>query len=42
MEYFQTFDHPNIVKYLELYEDEQYFYIVCEALKGSDIVDQLF
>jgi hypothetical protein len=22
MEYFQTFDHPSIVKYIELYEDD--------------------
>lgn len=39
MEYFGTFDHPNIVRYLEVYEDENYYFIVTECLKGNDIID---
>jgi hypothetical protein len=39
MEYFGTYDHPNIVRYLEVYEDTMYYFVVCECLKGSDLVD---
>ena len=42
MEKFATYDHPSIVRYLEIYEDEQYFYIVCECLKGEDIVENIW
>ena len=28
-------DHPNIVKYIESYEDNRYMYIVQEYLKNS-------
>lgn len=35
METFASFDHPNIVRYLEVYEDENYYYVVCECLKGD-------
>ena len=38
MEKFATYDHPNLVRYLEIYEDESNFYIVCECLKGNDII----
>ena len=41
MEAFQTYDHPNIVRYLELYEDDNNYYIICEPLKGSDIFNTL-
>ena len=41
MERFSTFDHPNIVRYLEIYEDEMYYYIVCECLKGEDLVENI-
>lgn len=42
MELFQTFDHPNIVRYLEVYEDQNYYFIVCECLKGSDCIDAVW
>ena len=42
MEKFATYDHPNIVRYLEIYEDENYFYIVCECLKGDDIAENVW
>ena len=29
------FDHPNIVKYVESYEDDRYMYIVMEYLKEA-------
>jgi calcium/calmodulin-dependent protein kinase I len=41
-EYFSTFDHPNIVRYLEAYEDTNYYFVVCECLKGNDIIDQVW
>ena len=37
-----SFDHPNIVRYLEAYEDTNYYFIVCECLKGNDIIDGVF
>ena len=37
IERFQAFDHPCIVRYLEIYEDELFYYIVSECLKGDDI-----
>ena len=29
------FDHPNIVKYVESYEDNRYMYIVMEYLQKA-------
>jgi len=42
MEYISTFEHPNIVRYLEVYEDENYYYVVCECLKGDDIISTVW
>lgn len=28
-------DHPNIVKYIESYEDDKYLYIVMEYVEGA-------
>ncbi|CAD8141489.1 unnamed protein product [Paramecium pentaurelia] len=33
------FDHPNIVKIYELFQDSQYFYIVYEYLSGGELLD---
>jgi serine/threonine protein kinase len=30
-------DHPNIVKFNAVEEDEKYFFIVMERLKGGDV-----
>jgi serine/threonine protein kinase len=33
--------HPNIVKLLDVFEDEVYFYIVMEYLDGGDMYEYL-
>jgi len=42
MEVLGSYDHPNIVRYLEIYEDEHYYFLVCECLKGNDVIDQVW
>lgn len=34
-------DHPNIVKFYDIYEDEKYMYIVMELLGGGELFDQI-
>lgn len=34
-------DHPNIVKFYEVYEDEAYIHIVMELCSGGDLFDHL-
>jgi len=34
-------DHPNIVKFYDMYEDEKYIYIVMELLGGGELFDQI-
>ncbi len=36
-----TIDHPNIIKFLETYNDEYYFHIVMEVAKGKDVFDKI-
>jgi calcium-dependent protein kinase len=36
-----TVDHPNIVKFFEVYEDVQYIHIVMELCNGGELFDQL-
>ena len=36
-----SLDHPNIVRYLEIYENESYFYFVSEYLPGGDLWNAL-
>lgn len=33
--------HPNIVKLIDDFEDESYFFIVLEFLEGGDMYDYL-
>ena len=34
-------DHPNIIKFIETYNDEYYFHIVMEVAKGKDVFDKI-
>lgn len=34
-------DHPNIMKVLEFYQDEQYYYIILEYCAGQELFDYL-
>ena len=34
-------DHPNIVKYYEMYDDIQYLYLVMEYCPGGDLCDAI-
>jgi calcium-dependent protein kinase len=41
IELLKKMDHPNIVKFKEVYEDWAFYYIVLEFLKGGDLQKQL-
>ena len=30
-------DHPNIVKLFDVYEDEKYFFLVMELMRGGEV-----
>jgi calcium-dependent protein kinase len=34
-------DHPNIVKVLEFYQNDKYFFIVAEHLEGGELFDRI-
>jgi calcium-dependent protein kinase len=34
-------DHPNIVKYIECYNDHKYIYLVMEYVRGMCLFDYL-
>ena len=34
----QTLDHPNIVDYLETYNDPRYLYLVMEICPGGELI----
>jgi calcium-dependent protein kinase len=36
-----SLDHPNIVKYYETYDREDYLYLVMEYCSGGDLIDRL-
>lgn len=35
----ETIDHPNIVKYLETYDDKRFLYLVMEKCDGGNLFD---
>jgi len=37
----RSLDHPNIVKVLEFYQNEKYFFIVTEYLEGGELFDRI-
>ena len=37
LEMIKALDHPNIVRYLEYFEDDNSFYFVSEYMKGGDL-----
>lgn len=41
IEIMTNLDHPNVVKYIESFEDEKYIHIVMEYCKGKDFYDYL-
>ncbi len=34
-------DHPNIIKIVDFYQDERYFYIVSELCTGGELFDKI-
>ena len=36
-----SLNHPNIVRVLDLLEDDKYYYIVQELMKGGALLDAL-
>ena len=42
MDHLARFDHPSIVKLIEVFEDDQNVYLVTEALKGDNIIENLW
>ena len=36
-----TIDHPNIVKFIETYEDTRYLFIVMQKCEGGNIFDNI-
>jgi len=34
-------DHPNIINFYELYEDEKFIHLVMEYCKGGDLIDTI-
>ncbi len=41
VEILMTLNHPNIVKVLDFYQEEQYFYVVLEHMSGGELFDRL-
>merc|ERR1711935_309144 len=37
----KTLDHPNILKVLEFYQNDKYFFIVAEYLEGGELFDRI-
>ena len=34
-------DHPNVIKFLETYEDTKYFHIVMEYCNGGELFQKI-
>lgn len=34
-------DHPNIVRFYEMYEDEMFIYLVMEHCKGGNLLERV-
>lgn len=41
IEILKSFDHPNILKLYEFYEDEKRFYLVTELCTGGELFDKI-
>lgn len=41
LEILKTLDHPNVIKFHEIYEDSQYFFIVQEYCGGGELLKQI-
>lgn len=41
LEILSTLDHPNIIKYYETYNDDQYFHIVMEYCTGGELFERI-
>ena len=41
IEIIKQIDHPNVVKVLDVQEDDKYVYIVMEMLKGGEVRKRL-
>ena len=39
MRILHSLDHPNIVKYYEMYDDVKYLYLVMEHCPGGELFD---
>ena len=41
IELMKVLDHPNIVKFFQVYEDDDYFYMVLEYLDGGELIERM-
>lgn len=41
LEILLTLDHPNIIKFHEIFEDEEFFYIVQEYCAGGELLNRI-
>jgi calcium-dependent protein kinase len=37
----KTLDHPNVVKLLEIFEDQKRIYLVMEMCDGGELLDRI-
>lgn len=41
IEILKTLDHPNVVKLIDVYEDEKHICLVMELMEGGELFDQI-